>query len=86
MGLQMLDRGETSFRQPGCEGVAEVMDWHSRKVLSWLLSNTVDTNYYYAAALGEALARCGVPDIFNTDQGFQFTSFEFTQVLKYLLR
>ena len=57
------------------------MDWHSRKVLSWRLSNTLDTDFY-TAALEEAMARYGVPEIFNTDQGCQFTSFEFIQVLK----
>ncbi len=58
-----------------------IMDWHSRKVLSWKLSNTLDTDFC-AAALEEALAKYGIPEIFNTDQGCQFTSFEFTQVLK----
>ncbi len=58
-----------------------VMDWHSRKVLSWRLSNTLDADFC-TAALEEALAMYGVPVIFNTDQGCQFTSFEFTQILK----
>lgn len=58
-----------------------VMDWYSRKVLSWRLSNTLETDFC-VAALEEALARYGKPDIFNTDQGSQFTSFEFTQALK----
>lgn len=58
-----------------------VMDWSSRKVLSWRLSNTLDADFC-VSALEEALARYGVPEIFNTDQGCQFTSFEFTQVLK----
>jgi len=58
-----------------------VMDWHSRKVLSWRLSNTLDADFC-AAALEEALAKYGIPDIFNTDQGCQFTSYEFTQILK----
>jgi len=58
-----------------------VMDWHSRKVLSWRLSNTLDADFC-VAALEEAIRRFGVPGIFNTDQGCQFTSFEFTQVLK----
>lgn len=58
-----------------------VMDWYSRKVLSWRLSNTMDVGFC-VEALEEALARYGKPDIFNTDQGSQFTSFEFTGVLK----
>jgi putative transposase len=58
-----------------------VMDWASRKVLSWRLSNTMDADFC-AAALEEAIARHGVPQIFNTDQGAQFTSFVFTGVLR----
>lgn len=58
-----------------------VMDWYSRKVLSWKLSNTLDTDFC-VAALEEAMAKYGKPAVFNTDQGCQFTSFEFTQVLK----
>ena len=58
-----------------------IMDWHSRKVLSWRLSNTMDTDFC-VAALEEALAKYGKPDIFNTDQGSQFTSFAFTNVLR----
>jgi len=54
-----------------------VMDWHSRKVLSWRISNTLDTEFCIEA-LEEALQRYGKPDIFNTDQGAQFTSKEFT--------
>ena len=45
-----------------------IMDWHSRKVLSWRLSNTMDTDFC-ASALEEAVAKYGKPDIFNTDQG-----------------
>jgi putative transposase len=58
-----------------------IMDWHSRKVLSWRLGNTLATDFC-VEALEEALARYGVPDIFNTDQGAQFTAHEFTAVLK----
>ena len=58
-----------------------IMDWHSRKVLSWRLSNTLDADFC-VDTLEESLTRYGNPDIFNTDQGCQFTSFEFTQVLK----
>jgi putative transposase len=58
-----------------------VMDWHSRKVLSWRLSNTLDADFC-VEALKEALAKYGNPVIFNTDQGSQFTSFSFIQTLK----
>ena len=57
-----------------------VMDWHSRYVLSWRLSNTLEAGFC-AEALVEALVRGG-PEVFNTDQGSQFTSREFTQVLQ----
>ncbi|MFC0282559.1 transposase [Camelimonas abortus] len=56
------------------------VNWHSRKVLSWRLSNSMDTGFCIEA-LEEALARYGVPEIFNTDQGSQFTSTDFTRVL-----
>lgn len=58
-----------------------IMDWHSRKVLSWRLSNTMEADFC-VAALEEALERYGTPDIFNTDQGSQFTSLDFIQALK----
>ncbi len=57
-----------------------VMDWNSRAVLSWRLSNTMDTSFC-VDALEEALAKFGKPEIFNTDQGSQFTSTMFTDVL-----
>lgn len=58
-----------------------VMDWYSRKVLSWRVSTTMDTSFCIDA-LEEAIDRFGCPEIFNTDQGSQFTSEEFTGVLK----
>jgi len=58
-----------------------VMDWATRKVLAWRISNTLDADFCIKA-LKEALAKYGAPGIFNTDQGSQFTSYEFTQVLK----
>jgi len=57
-----------------------IIDWAARRVLSWRLSNTL-TAGFCAEALGEALARFGKPEIFNTDQGSQFTSEAFTRVL-----
>jgi putative transposase len=58
-----------------------IMDWATRKVLSWRLSNTMEADFC-VAALEEALACYGKPEIFNTDQGCQFTSDEFITVLK----
>lgn len=58
-----------------------VMDWHSRKVLSWSLSNTLDTGFCLRA-LEDAIQTHGVPEVFNTDQGCQFTSLEWTGALK----
>jgi putative transposase len=61
--------------------LASVMDWATRKVLAWRLSNTMDMEFCLDA-LEEALARYGRPEIFNTDQGSQFTSPRFTSVLQ----
>jgi putative transposase len=58
-----------------------IMDWFSRKVLAWRLSNTMDADFC-VTALEQAIARFGKPEIFNTDQGSQFTSFAFTNTLK----
>ena len=57
-----------------------VMDWYSRYVLSWRLSNTMDVGFCIEA-LNEALERYGEPEIFNSDQGSQFTSPQFTSIL-----
>jgi putative transposase len=58
-----------------------VMDWYSRKVLSWRLSNSLDSSFC-VDALEEAIHRYGKPEIFNTDQGSQYTSDVFIDVLK----
>lgn len=58
-----------------------IIDWYSRYVLSWQLSNSLD-NSFCLAALDEALFRYGQPEIFNSDQGCQFTSSSFTERLK----
>ena len=58
-----------------------IMDWYSRKVLAWRLSNTLEADFC-VAALKEALAKYGPPDIFNTDQGSQFTSSDWIDELK----
>lgn len=61
--------------------LAAVMDWATRRVLSWRVSNTLTTDFCLDA-VREAIARHGCPEIFNTDQGCQFTSMEFTGLLK----
>ena len=58
-----------------------IVDWYSRRILAWRLSNTLTTDFCIEA-LQEAILRYGTPEIFNTDQGSQFTSAEFTGVLK----
>ena len=67
--------------QHGFQYLVAIMDWGTRTVLSWRLSNTLDSDFC-TEALEEALARYGRPEIFNTDQGCQFTSDDFTSVLK----
>ena len=58
-----------------------IMDWYSRKVLSWELSNTLDS-HFCLAALQEAMETHGVPEVMNTDQGSQYTSNEWTKALQ----
>ena len=60
--------------------LAAVVDWFSRRVLAWRLSITLETEFCLEA-VNEALARHGKPEIFNTDQGSQFTSMAFTGML-----
>ena len=67
--------------QRGFLYLVAVMDWATRRVLSWRLSNTLDARFC-TEALTDALERYGRPEIFNTDQGSQFTSLEFTATLK----
>ncbi len=57
-----------------------IMDWYSRKVLAWRLSNTLEADFC-AEALKEAIAKYGKPEIFNTDQGSQFTSGDWIEAL-----
>lgn len=61
--------------------LAAMVDWFSRKVLSWKLSITLDTAFCIEA-VEAALAKYGKPEIFNSDQGSQFTSLAFTDLLK----
>ena len=65
----------------GHDYVVAIMDWHSHRVLAWRLSNTMDAGFC-VEALQDAFNRFGKPDIFNTDQGSQFTSTEFLNVLQ----
>ena len=58
-----------------------VMDWYSRKVLSWRLSNSMEADFC-VEALKEAIAKYGKPEIMNSDQGSQFTGFEWINALK----
>lgn len=67
--------------QKGFMYLMAVMDWATRRILAWRLSNTLTTDFC-VAALQEAITRYGCPEIFNSDQGCQFTSEEFTGVLK----
>lgn len=60
--------------------LAAVVDWFSRKILSWRLSITLETDFCIEA-IEEAIHRYGRPEIFNTDQGSQFTSIAFTDLL-----
>ena len=62
-----------------------VIDWYSRRVLAWRLSNTLETTFC-VEAVNEAVARYGRPEIFNTDQGSQFTSEEFPYVFITVIR
>jgi putative transposase len=66
--------------QGGFIYLCAVIDWYSRAVLAWELSNTLDAGFC-VRAVQRAMAQYGVPEIFNTDQGCQFTSAEFTQPL-----
>lgn len=61
--------------------LAAVLDWATRRVLSWRLSNTLTTDFCLEA-VEDALGRYGTPEIFNTDQGSQFTSSDFVELLK----
>ena len=60
--------------------LAAVIDWHSRRILAWRVSISMDTDFCIEA-VEEAMARYGKPEIFNTDQGSQFTSSAFTRLL-----
>jgi putative transposase len=72
----------TYIRLPGGFAyLVAIIDWYSRKVLSWRLSNSMEASFCIDC-LEEALRRHGTPEIFNSDQGSQFTSTSFTEVLK----
>ena len=65
----------------GFGSLVAILDWYSRKVLTWRVSNTLDTGFC-VDCLREALRRFGAPEIFNTDQGAQFTSQDFVAALQ----
>jgi len=67
--------------QKGFMYLVAIKDWHSRSILSWRLSNSMDVSFCIEA-LQEALHKYGTPEIFNTDQGAQYTSPTFTDILK----
>lgn len=72
----------TYLRLTGGYGyLVAIMDWYSRRVLSWRISNTLDSSFCVEAA-EEAIQAFGCPEIFNTDQGCQFTSTSFTELLE----
>lgn len=72
----------TYLRMPhGFMYLVAIMDWHSRKVLSWRISNTMETGFCLEA-LQEAFQKYGSPEIFNTDQGSQFTSNAFVSAVE----
>ena len=79
---QVWSTDVTSIRLPhGFVYLVAIIDWYSRKVLSWRLSNSMDA-VFCVDCLEEALKHHGKPEIFNSDQGVQFTSTAFTDVLK----
>jgi putative transposase len=75
-----MELGRSGRSRRGFLYLVAIMDWFSRKVLAWRLSNTMDAEFC-VTALEEAIARYGRPEIFNTDQGSQLTSFAFTNTL-----
>jgi putative transposase len=77
---QEVPLGDIPMRR-GFVYLIAVIDWYSRRVLSWRISNTLTTDFCLEA-VSEAIARFGKPEIFNTDQGSQFTSSDFTGLLK----
>ena len=68
-------------RRRGFLYLLAIMDWHSRRVLSWRLSTTLEAEFC-AEALDEAIARFGSPEIMNMDQGSQFTAFALADPLR----
>lgn len=61
--------------------LAAVIDWHTKSILSWKISNSMDT-FLATDVLKAAIDRYGTPEIFNTDQGSQYTSYYHTDILK----
>ena len=61
--------------------LAAVIDWHTKSILSWKISNSIDT-FLATDVLQDAIAKYGIPEIFNSDQGSQYTSYHHTDILK----
>jgi putative transposase len=78
---ELISKSSNANGTQGSAGRTVIMDWFSRKVLSWRLLNTLDSRFCMEA-LEEALRRHGRPEIFNTDQGSQYTGSDFIGVLK----
>ena len=66
--------------EKGFAYLAAIIDWHTKKILSWKLSNTIDV-YLTTAVLKDAIALYGKPEIFNSDQGSQYTAKEHIEIL-----
>ena len=75
--IQLPKYGTYNVPYFGTTTLVAIMDWATRHVLAWKLSNTLDARFC-VEALNEAMIHYGRPEIFNTDQGSQFTGFEFT--------
>lgn len=76
-----LHEGVNIWHLRGFLYLVAIMDWHTRKVLAWRISNTLEAGFC-VDALNEAIHKFGPPDIMNTDQGSQFTSFAWTDRLR----
>ena len=79
--MDWASRRALAWRLSNTMYLVAIMDWASRRALAWRLSNTMDTEFCLAS-LAEALEGYGIPEIFNTDQGSQFTSIAFTGLLE----
>ena len=79
--LQRPANDLASAQRRGFLYLVAIIDWYTRKVLAWRISNTLEADFC-VEALNEAMAKYGAPEIMNTDQGSQFTSFAWTDRLR----